>query len=202
MPEPLNGVTMNRLIVIALTAALPHMAHATYTCKGTDGRVDHSDAPCPTTLQSLKVDGLPGRLPLHFQAQSSPPMDPEKLLRAEPPRSVQPPKLPVRKHSGFAVTTHSRLVAAIAVLEDLDGDGQDCEWALKASGRSMNACARFLPQMMVNGAWSRAVAELQALERDRAFAEGQRTQIDHARRLIERVSSSSRSANSRLFSGH
>jgi len=148
---------MNRLIVIALTAALPHMAHAT---------------------------------------------DPEQLLRAEPPRSVQPATPPARKPSGLAVATSSRLVAVITVLEDLDGDGQDCEWALKASGRSMGACARFLPQMMVNGAWSQAVAELQALERDRAFAQGQRAQIDHARRLIERVSSSSRSANSRLFSGH
>ncbi|WP_372525306.1 hypothetical protein [Piscinibacter sp.] len=191
---------MIRLIVIALILALPHIAHAIDKCRATDGRVDVSDGPCATTLPSTKGDAVAGRLQPTLQAQASPTMDPEQLLRAEPPRSVQSPKPAVRKHSEFAEATPSRLVAVIAVLEDLDGDGQDCEWALKGSGRSMAACARFLPQMMGNGAWSQAVAELRALERDRAFAQGQRTQIDHARRLIERASSSSRFANARLFS--
>ena len=191
---------MIRLIVFALTLALPHMAQAIDKCRATGARVDVSDVPCATTLPSSKVEAAAGRLQSPLQAQASPTMDPEQLLRAEPPRSVQSPKPPAYRRSGFADATSSRLVAVIAVLEDLDGDGQDCEWALKGSGRSMAACARFLPQMMGNGSWSQAVAELRALERDRAFAQGQRTQIDHAKRLIERASSSSRFANSRLFS--
>ncbi|TMH31581.1 MAG: DUF4124 domain-containing protein [Betaproteobacteria bacterium] len=191
---------MNKLIVVAMMVALPQMAHAIYKCKAADGRVDYSEFACPVAKQALKIDGLPARhQPPATQAAA--PVDAEQVMRAEPPRSIAPSKPSIARGVEAEAEPGSRLAAVIAVLEDLDADGRDCEWALKGPGRSMDTCARFLPQTMERGAWSRAVSELQSLAKDRALAERHPGQLERAKQLSERVAGRSKLARAYLFSG-
>jgi len=191
---------MSKLIVLALLVALPQMAHAIYKCKAADGRIDYSEFACPVVKQSIRIDGMPARQPPP-SAQAAPSVDPEQILRTDPPRSVMPSRPAAPRTAEVEAEPGSRLAALIAVLEDLDADGRDCEWALKGPGRSMSTCARFLPQTMGRGAWSRAADELEALTRDRALVERHPAQIERAKQLSERVAGRSKLARAQLFSG-
>ena len=195
---------MNRLIIVALALSLPHMAHAIYKCKAAGGGVAYSDLACASAKESVKIDGLPTRLQPQFQAPSTAavpaaatPQSPPAQLPYDPPSAIQG----APRQAGAASESGSRLQAVVAVLEILELDGQDCSWALKGEGRKMEACARFLPQMMNKGAWHQAMSELRSLMADPEFMARSRAQIENARRLADRVYGHSQFASSRLFSG-
>jgi hypothetical protein len=107
----------------------------------------------------------------------------------------------VPRQADTASESGSRLLAVVAVLENLELDGQDCSWALQGEGRKMEACARFLPQMMKKGAWEQAMSDLRRLMADPEFMQRSRAQLEQAVRLADRVYGHSRFASSRLFSG-
>jgi pyruvate/2-oxoglutarate dehydrogenase complex dihydrolipoamide acyltransferase (E2) component len=194
---------MNRLIIVALALSLPHMAHAIYKCKAAGGGVAYSDSACTSANESRKIDGLPIQFQPQFQAPQTPaaPAQAAQPPQAQPQRSVPSATRPASRQADAASDSGSRLLAVAAVLENLELDGQDCSWALQGEGRKMEACARFLPQMMNKGAWHQAMSELRSLMADREFMERSRTQVEQAKRLADRVYGHSQFATSRLFSG-
>jgi len=195
---------MNRLIIVALALSLPSMAHAIYKCKAAGGGVAYSDSACGNTNQSLKIDGLPMQFQPQFQAPAavvSPAPPSPQQPQAQPQRSAPSAARPAPRQADAASESGSRLQAVVAVLENLELDGQDCSWALQGEGRKMEACARFLPQMMNKGAWNQAMSELRSLMADPELMERSRVQVERALRLADRVYGHSQFATSRLFSG-
>jgi len=194
---------MNRLVIVALALSLPHMAHAIYKCKAAGGGVAYSDLACGSAKESVKIDGLPTRFQPQFQAPSAvavPAATPQSPP-AQPQRDAPSATQGAPRQADAASESGSRLQAVVAVLEILELDGQDCSWALKGEGRKMEACARFLPQMMNKGAWHQAMSELRSLMADPEFMARSRAQVENARRLADRVYGHSQFASSRLFSG-
>ena len=191
---------MNRLIIVALALSLPHMAHAIYKCKAAGGGVAYSDAACASTKESVKIDGLPMQFQPQFQTPAAPAQAPQSP-QAQPQHSAPSATRPAPRQADAASESGSRLQAVVAVLESLEVDGQDCSWALQGEGRKMEACARFLPQMMNKGAWDQAMSELRRLMADPEFMQHSRAQVERAKLLADRVYGHSKFATSRLFTG-
>jgi hypothetical protein len=191
-------MNMNRLIIVALALTLPSMAQAIYKCKAAGGGVTYSDLACANTNQSLKIDGLP----LQFQppAAIAPTASPvQQTPPAQPQRSTPSATQPATRQAGAASESGARLLAVVAVLENLELDGQDCSWALQGEGRKMEACARFLPQMRNKGPWQQSMSELRSLMADPEFMARSRAQVERVKRLADRVYGHSQFATSRLF---
>jgi hypothetical protein len=98
----------------------------------------------------------------------------------------------------FGDNPKSKLIKVKAILESLEVDGRDCEWALKVDEKQLPKCITFMSQMLENAEWGQAMAVIQDLLNDEAFYKENQLMFGQLNRIAERVAGYSQFAKVRL----
>ena len=97
----------------------------------------------------------------------------------------------------FGDSPEAKLIKVKAIIESLEVDGRDCEWALKVDNQ-LHKCITFLPKMVEGAEWTQAIAAIQNLLKDEAFYIEHKFEFLSLKRSLERIAGYSQFAQVRL----
>lgn len=166
-----------RLACLVALLVLPCMGHAMHKCKDASGRVTYSDVPCKSEQESLEV--------------------PDHVRRED--RAARPLGIASHEAIDFGDSPEVRLIKSIAVLEDIQIDSRECDWALKVH-KDVSKCMKFAAKMTEGGPWQQVTEVLVALTQDESFAKDRLPELNRARRLMEDINGVSQLLKLRLGS--
>lgn len=169
---------MKRVVMIVLLFVANSAFAGAYKCID-GGNVTYADRPC----ESIGLRNAKGS---QINPSPKPMSSAEKALA----RSV---------NIDFGTNPAASLVTIKAVLDSLDVDGRDCEWALKVDESKLYKCTEFLPKMMENAEWGQVMNAVQNLLRDESFYSQHRIEFSAIQRKVERISGYSQFAKFRLI---
>ncbi len=176
-----------KVFAVLFVFATPPVFPAVYKCM-VNGQTVYSDKPCadPDQRESGRMDNKPA-LRIGAQNGSGGGYSTGAVAAPRPSGPID-----------FGDSPQGKLIKAKAIMESLEVDGRDCEWALKVDEKQLAKCITFMSQMQEEAEWGQTMAVIQYLLKDEAFFTEHRLEFSALKRLAERVAGYSQFAKVRL----
>lgn len=157
------------LAVVVLVTCCAQQAWAVNKCTAKDGAVVYQDAPCASTLASETL-----------VTRHNTPADAAGRGRQQ---------LPAPQPIQWPGTPDMDVIRSEALLDSMQSQGSDCEWALKVTrGASILAkCVPFMASLQADGLFPQVSQRLQELLRDKDWAATALPSLRRCSRLMEGV---------------
>lgn len=136
-----------------------------------NGQITYKDKPCPEQQQE----------------------EISRISRSKDARAIDTTPI------DFGKSPEAKFIKAKAIIESIEVDGRDCEWALKVDKKQLHKCKTFLSQMVEGAEWEQVNKVIQELSKDSKFINDHKVEFILLSKKIERISSYSQFAQIRLL---